>query len=905
MLGHSPATLQTAISTAVEFEKRINQRRELHAESEGPNRVRKVFCNAIDTQETGRDQLSAVLYVFPKNPGCTPAGKVSPEDSQGPAISGTTPTARSSKRARKNLIGAPTQSKKGKTFHSRVNEFGIDLESPARILGPLTWERGNAGRDQGFRDENVSLVDDIHIQETFDAVETTETVERKSGNIDGIEFVRRIENIGPVEEIVGKIVDIEPVEEIVEKIVDIEPVKGIVEKIVNIETVEEIVEKIVDIEPVKGIVEKIVNIEPVEGIVEEIMDVEAVEGIVEEVENIVPVEEVVERFEHVVDGIEFKPARNVESIAECQSGKSHTSLLTKEESGKSHTSLLTEEESGKSHTSLLTEEESGKAEDENENTHTPLLMEEESGTPRNMDRIDYRLGQLEIGSQRSGIATRDVFPIKMNDQLRRRNVEMIHTRRQEASSVKNISSLRDPGYKWQSVDLLSGSEVEVFEPIKRRWSDSRGRCIANTKEEIEEIDCTESSPKIMRTLASIFLIVPIEYSPNQTVTMENENEVDNNEHEEIEIIMVHHIPAAPQQKIEAGEIDKNPDDSDDEEEGARAIQLENRWVPIEAPDNEPRVAEVRPFERLQIEAPDDDAQEIQILYEGPEPARIDGNLADHVQPGNNQIPMPAAMPIREALNRLRDLGPRQPVGEDEGYVSGEEEDFAREPLHEHIREAGPFMNAANLINFDVEMMELLHQEGADPRQREEPILIENNHMRNQHPLYIEIHLGEFGNPLPAGLAALERAPAPGLYQAVPPFNPAFVPHGPGAEGLVEALHHGIFRMRPQDADIQVGHAHGAVAISPDKTIWRCHGCVMDHPDAFDGYLGWTVFEEHVLGLTIVLHHIYCVCGRIAFFYGDIDGCRTCLDMLRCHWTITQAGVRLRAQFPPAGIAFDD
>ncbi|KAJ8681460.1 hypothetical protein QAD02_017247 [Eretmocerus hayati] len=786
---------------------KANQTNDAQNEGEEPVRKRVKFLQHNEPTNEPRK----VLCVFPKNPGCTPAGKVSPEDSQGPAISGTTPTARSSKRARENLIGAPTQSKKGKTFHSRVNEFGIDLESPARILGPLTWERGNAGRDQGFRDENVSLVDDIHIQETFDAVETTETVERKSGNIDGIEFVRRIENIGPVEEIVGKIVDIEPVEEIVEKIVDIEPVKGIVEKIVNIETVEEIVEKIVDIEPVegivekivnietveeivekivdiepvKGIVEKIVNIEPVEGIVEEIMDVEAVEGIVEEVENIVPVEEVVGRFEHVVDGIEFKPARNVESIAECQSGKSHTSLLT-------------EEESGKSHTSLLTEEESGKAEDENENTHTPLLMEEESGTPRNMDRIDYRLGQLEIGSQRSGIATRDVFPIKMNDQLRRRNVEMIHTRRQEASSV----------------------------------------------------------------------------------TMENENEVDNNEHEEIEIIMVHHIPAAPQQKIEAGEIDKNPDDSDDEEE-------------------------VRPFERLQIEAPDDDAQEIQILYEGPGPARIAGNLADHVQPGNNQIPMPAAMPIREALNRLRDLGPRQPVGEDEGYVSGEEEDFAREPLHEHIREAGPFINAANLINFDVEMMKLLHQEGADPRQREEPILIENNHMRNQHPLYIEIHLGEFGNPLPAGLAALERAPAPGLYQAVPPFNPAFVPHGPGAEGLMEALHHGIFRMRPQDADIRVGHAHGAVAISPDKTIWRCHGCVMDHPDAFDGYLGWTVFEEHVLGLTIVLHHIYCVCGRIAFFYGDIDGCRTCLDMLRCHWTITQAGVRLRAQFPPAGIAFDD
>ncbi|KAJ8686584.1 hypothetical protein QAD02_022378 [Eretmocerus hayati] len=734
----------------------INNQDDAQNEGEEPVRKRVKFLQHNEPTNEPRK----VLCVFPKNPGCTPAGKVSPEDSQGPAISGTTPTARSSKRARENLIGAPTQSKKGKTFHSRVNEFGIDLESPARILGPLTWERGNAGRDQGFRDENVSLVDDIHIQETFDAVETTETVERKSGNIDGIEFVRRIENI--------------------------EPVKGIVEKVVNIETVEEIVEKIVDIEPVKGIVEKIVNIEPVEGIVEEIMDVEAVEGIVEEVENIVPVEEVVGRFEHVVDGIEFKPARNVESIAECQSGKSHTSLLT-------------EEESGKSHTSLLTEEESGKAEDENENTHTPLLMEEESGTPRNMDRIDYRLGQLEIGSQRSGIATRDVFPIKMNDQLRRRNVEMIHTRRQEASSVKNISSLRDPGYKWQSVDLLSGSEVEVFEPIKRRWSDSRGRCIANTKEEIEEIDCTESSPKIMRTLASIFLIVPIEYSPNQTVSMENENEVDNSEHEEIEIIMVHHIP-----------------------------------------------------------------------------------------------PAPAGLPVRDALGELRALEMRFGVqNEDEGYASGGE-DIDREPLDDRLREMEPQLLDRPLVNLDLEMMEILHRQGA--QRNEEPILIENEQPNwARPPFLIEIHLGEFGNPLPIELIELERAPAPGLFEAIAPFLAPIIPQGQGARAMVEALHNGLFRLQPQEGVIQLGHVHGLVALSPDRTMWKCHACVIEEPDAFNGYLGWEPFLEHVLGIVPVLNHIYCGCGRLAFFYEEIDQCRICLQMLRSHWPYIQGGVRLRGE----------
>ncbi|KAJ8672191.1 hypothetical protein QAD02_003450 [Eretmocerus hayati] len=128
------------------------------------------------------NKTRVVLCVFPKNPGCTPAGKVIPEDLHGPAASGTTPTVRSSKRARGDLIGAPTQGKREK--HS------------------------------------------IH------------TLMRNE-NIDDIELVRRIDNIGPVEGIVQRTVEeiknIGPVERIVENIVEeienIGPVGGIVEDI--------------------------------------------------------------------------------------------------------------------------------------------------------------------------------------------------------------------------------------------------------------------------------------------------------------------------------------------------------------------------------------------------------------------------------------------------------------------------------------------------------------------------------------------------------------------------------------------------------------------------------------------------------------------------------------------------
>ncbi|KAJ8685219.1 hypothetical protein QAD02_021012 [Eretmocerus hayati] len=444
MLGHSPATLQIAISTAVEFEKRINQRRELHAESEGPNRVRKVFCNAIDTQETGRDQLSAVnersaeelnetipffnhvsvhlpprteklcylrvknsnqqsgyvarletgpgifageclvtnrngmaslfiinttgkegeedqretkriktfqqdeptnethviLCVSPKTPGCTPAGEVLPEDSQGPATSGTTPTARSSKRARENLIGAPAQSQKGKTFHSYVDEIGIDIGSPAKKFKLSDWGGRNNGRN-----------DDVHIQETSDAVEHIETVGRRDEKIDGIELVGGEENIGPVEEILE----------------DIMPVEGVIG---NIGPVGEISEDIMPVERIAG------NIGPIEGGI--IRPVERTgEDTIEEIGNIGPVGGSVKdiaEIGHVVDEIEVEPVKYVDRIEGYKIEKPHTSLLTEEESGKHHTSLLTEEESGKHHTSLLTEEESGKP-------HTSLLTEEESGEP--------------------------------------------------------------------------------------------------------------------------------------------------------------------------------------------------------------------------------------------------------------------------------------------------------------------------------------------------------------------------------------------------------------------------------------------------------------------------------------------------------------------------------------------
>ncbi|KAJ8674615.1 hypothetical protein QAD02_005877 [Eretmocerus hayati] len=345
-------------------------------------------------QDEPTNETRVVLCVFPKTPGCTPAGKVLPEDSRGPATSGTTPTARSSKRARENLIGAPVQSQKGKTFHSYVNGIGIDIGSPAKKFKLSDWGGRNNGRN-----------DDVHIQETSDAVEHIETVGRRDENIDGTELVGRVGNIGPVE---GILEDIMPVGRIAGNVGSVESeIIGPVERIVeNIGPVEGILE---DIMPVRRIAGNIGPIEseiigPVGRIVENIGPVEGTgEDTIEKIGNIGPVGGSVKdiaEIGHVVDEIEIEPVKYVERIegytiekphtsllTEEESGKHHTSLLTEEESGKPHTSLLTEEESGKTHTSLLTEEESGKThtslltEEESGKHHTSLLTEEESGNP--------------------------------------------------------------------------------------------------------------------------------------------------------------------------------------------------------------------------------------------------------------------------------------------------------------------------------------------------------------------------------------------------------------------------------------------------------------------------------------------------------------------------------------------
>ncbi|KAJ8685448.1 hypothetical protein QAD02_021241 [Eretmocerus hayati] len=108
-------------------------------------------------------------------------------------------------------------------------------------------------------------------------------------------------------------------------------------------------------------------------------------------------------------------------------------------------------------------------------------------------------------------------------------------------------------------------------------------------------------------------------------------------------------------------------------------------------------------------------------------------------------------------------------------------------------------------------------------------------------------------------------------------------------------------MRPQPGEMRLGHVHGVVALSPDKTICRCYQCTVELPDNFNHYLGWRRFDEHVLDLTRVLPHIFCECGRVAFFYENIDGCRTCVGMLDAHWPEIQSGVRLRATLSQAAI----
>ncbi|KAJ8671981.1 hypothetical protein QAD02_003240 [Eretmocerus hayati] len=457
-------------------------------------------------QDEPTNETRVVLCVFPKTPGCTPAGKVLPEKSQGPATSGTTPTARSSKRARENLIGAPAQSQKGKTFHSYVNEISIDIGSSAKKLKLSDWRGRNNGRN-----------DDIHIQGTSDAVEHIETIGREDEKMNGIEPVegeiigpveRIVENIGPVEgeiiEPVGRIFEnigpvegeiIGPVERIVENIGPVEggiigPVEEIVENIGPVEggiigPVEEIVENIGPVEggiigPVERIVENIGPVEggiigPVEEIVENIGPVEG--GIIGPVEEIVenigpveggiigPVEEIVENIGPVEGGIIGPVEEIVENIGPVEGGIIGPVEEIVENIGPVEGEIIEGYKIKKPHTSLLTEEESGKP-------HTSLLTEEESGTFRDIDNIDYKLGQLEISPPAT--AAWDIFPIKINDQFKRRSVEMIHTRRKEMSQTGDKSSLRDLGYNWKTVDLLSKSEVDVLSRTKRKRSDSPG-----------------------------------------------------------------------------------------------------------------------------------------------------------------------------------------------------------------------------------------------------------------------------------------------------------------------------------------------------------------------------------------------------------------------------------------------
>ncbi|KAJ8684730.1 hypothetical protein QAD02_020523 [Eretmocerus hayati] len=106
-----------------------------------------------------------------------------------------------------------------------------------------------------------------------------------------------------------------------------------------------------------------------------------------------------------------------------------------------------------------------------------------------------------------------------------------------------------------------------------------------------------------------------------------------------------------------------------------------------------------------------------------------------------------------------------------------------------------------------------------------------------------------------------------------------MPQGQGARAMVEAIHHGRFQLQPREGVIQWGHVYGLLALSPDRTMWECHACVIDDPDAFNGNLGWEPFMEHVLGIVPVLNHIFCECGRIAFFTRKLTNaesvCRCC------------------------------
>ncbi|KAJ8671980.1 hypothetical protein QAD02_003239 [Eretmocerus hayati] len=319
--------------------------------------------------------------------------------------------------------------------------------------------------------------------------------------------------------------------------------------------------------------------------------------------------------------------------------------------------------------------------------------------------------------------------------------------------------------------------------------------------------------------------------------------------------------------------------------------------------------EPRP-ENQNLECNDDD-DEVQIVYEIRGQADVDPDRerpVARIPPGMDAQqgpahPVPEAIPLRRIIDEMRGFEALDhPNDEDEGYASGDDDVRRRGPLERRIRDLEPFLlNQPPLIPFDFEMHEFLEP----PRDRvhpEEPVLVEDDQIGNDRPPFlIEINLGQIGNPLPRRLDVLERAPAPGLYEAIEPFRILFVPQGPNAAALIEALHHGFFRMEPQQGEMRMGHVHGTVALSPDRNIWRCHRCIIEQPGDFNRYLGWQIFDEHVLGLTRVLPHIYCECGRVAFFFEDMDRCRICLGMLDAHWPEIQGGVRLRATLAQAAI----
>ncbi|KAJ8666299.1 hypothetical protein QAD02_007961 [Eretmocerus hayati] len=171
--------------------------------------------------------------------------------------------------------------------------------------------------------------------------------------------------------------------------------------------------------------------------------------------------------------------------------------------------------------------------------------------------------------------------------------------------------------------------------------------------------------------------------------------------------------------------------------------------------------------------------EVEIIFEGPQQQRVTVVPPLGRQPEGIAPAPPAGFPIGNALEELRALEMRFGVqNEDEGCVSGGENDD-REPLNERLRVMEPQLLERPLINLDFEMMEI--SQGQEAQDNREPILIENEQPNwGRPPFLIEVHLGEFGNSLPMELVELERAPAPGLFEAIAPFLAPLMPVGPGA-----------------------------------------------------------------------------------------------------------------------------